>query len=38
MSNLLCNVLKFSGGGQMPQMPPPGCAPAKWFWWNEVFV
>jgi len=23
MSKLLCNVLKISGGGQMPQMPSP---------------
>ena len=23
MSKLLCNVLKISGGGEMPQMPPP---------------
>jgi len=28
MSKLLYNVLK-SSGGQMPEMPPPGCAPGE---------
>jgi len=28
MSKLLYNVLKISWG-QMPQMPPPGCAPGS---------
>jgi len=28
MSKLLCNALKISGGGQMPQILPRGCAPA----------
>jgi len=27
MSKLLCNALKISGGGEMPQMPSHGCAP-----------
>ena len=27
MSKLLCNVTKFSGGN-VPNAPPPGCAPS----------
>jgi len=29
MPKLLYNVLKISGGGKMPQIPPPGCAAVK---------